>query len=81
MTWQAAIPQQLKLAVSVSWSPSYFQIYNTTNHHKTNNTELHADYGDMVEIETGCRIPIWRTLVFPNRKLRTVVEIWFALCR
>jgi len=27
-----------------------------------------VDYGDMVEIETGSRIPIWRTFIFPNRK-------------
>jgi len=30
--------------------------------------EWHADYGKMVEIETGSRIPIWRTFVFRNRK-------------
>ena len=30
--------------------------------------EKHADYGEMVEIETGSRIPIWRTFVFLNRK-------------
>jgi len=30
--------------------------------------EWHADYGEMVEIETGSRIPIWRTFVFRNRK-------------
>jgi len=31
--------------------------------------ECHADYGNMVEIETGSRFPIWRTFVFRNRKL------------
>ena len=30
--------------------------------------EWHADYVKMVEIETGSRIPIWRTFVFRNRK-------------
>jgi len=30
--------------------------------------EQHADYGKMVEIETGSRIPLWRTFVFQNRK-------------
>jgi len=30
--------------------------------------EWHADYNDIVEIETGNRISIWRTVVFPNRK-------------
>jgi len=24
---------------------------------------------DMVDVETGRKIPIWRTFVFPNRKL------------
>jgi len=39
----------------------------------------------MVEIETGSRISIWRTFVFPNRKwlylscgLSYNYEIWFA---
>jgi len=27
-----------------------------------------ADYGEMVEMETGSRIPIWRTFVFQYRK-------------
>jgi len=27
-----------------------------------------AEYGDMVKIESGSRIPIWRMVVFPNRK-------------
>jgi len=31
-------------------------------------TEWHADYGEMVEIKTVSRIPIWRTFVFQNRK-------------
>ena len=46
---------------------------------------MNADYGEMVEIETGSRIPIWRTFVFRNRKylylsrqLRYLDEIWFA---
>jgi len=30
--------------------------------------EWHADCGDLVETETGSRIPIWRTLVFRKRK-------------
>ena len=30
--------------------------------------EQHADYGEMVKIETGSRIPTWRTFVF--RKLK-----------
>ena len=30
--------------------------------------EWHADYGEMIEIETGSKIPIWRTFVFRNRK-------------
>jgi len=30
--------------------------------------EWHADCGDVVEIETGIRIPIWRGFVFPNQK-------------
>ena len=29
--------------------------------------EWHADYGEIVENETGSRIIIWRTFVFPNR--------------
>jgi len=28
--------------------------------------EKHADYGEMVEIETGSKIPIWRTFVLKN---------------
>jgi len=28
--------------------------------------EYHADYGDMVEIETGSRIPIRLTFLFPK---------------
>ena len=28
--------------------------------------EYYADYCDMLENETGSRIPIWRTLVVPN---------------
>jgi len=28
--------------------------------------EYHADYGNMVEMGTGSRIPIWRILFFPN---------------
>jgi len=28
--------------------------------------ENHADHGEMVEIKTGSRIPIWRTFVFKN---------------
>ena len=27
-----------------------------------------AEYGDMVKIETGSRILMWQTVVFPNRK-------------
>jgi len=30
--------------------------------------EWHVDYGEMVEIETGSRIPIWRMFVIRNRK-------------
>jgi len=30
--------------------------------------EQHADYGKMVDIETGSRIPIWHTFVFQKRK-------------
>jgi len=30
--------------------------------------EKHADYGELVEIETGSIIPIWRTSVFRKRK-------------
>jgi len=30
--------------------------------------QWHADYGEMVGIETGNRIPTWQTFVFPNRK-------------
>ena len=30
--------------------------------------EYHVDYGELVEIETGNRIPIWRTFVFRKRK-------------
>jgi len=47
--------------------------------------ERHADCGEMVGIETGSRIPIWRTFVFRNRKwlylsreLRYVDEICFV---
>ena len=35
---------------------------------RRHDAEWHADYGGMVEIETGSRIPIWRTFDFPNRK-------------
>jgi len=27
-------------------------------------TQYHADYGDVVKVTTGRRIPIWRTFVF-----------------
>ena len=30
--------------------------------------EYRADYGDVVKVETGKRISIWRTFVFPIRK-------------
>jgi len=30
--------------------------------------EYNADYLDVVAVETGRRISIWRTFVFPNRK-------------
>jgi len=30
--------------------------------------EYHADYGDVVKVETGRRISILRTFVFANRK-------------
>jgi len=43
------------------------------------------NYGEMVEIETGSRIPIWQTFVFWNRKYLYLSrqwwyldEIWFA---
>ena len=43
------------------------------------------DYGEIVEIETGSRIPTWRTFVFRkwkrlylSRQLRYLDEIWFA---
>ena len=29
---------------------------------------VHADYGDMLEIETGRRVPMWRTFVLAIRK-------------
>ena len=35
---------------------------------RQSDAEWHADYGKMVEIETGSRIPIWRMFVFRNRK-------------
>jgi len=34
----------------------------------------HANGGNMVEIETGSRILIWRVVVFPNRKYISVVD-------
>jgi len=44
----------------------------------------HADNGNIIEIKTGSRIPIWRTFLFPKRKklyrsreLRYVDDIWF----
>jgi len=41
-------------------------------------TECHADSRDMVEIETGSRIPIWRTLVFSKTEI--VVSLpWIEL--
>jgi len=52
------------------------------------NAEQNADYGKMVEIKTGNRIPKWWTFVFPNQKslylshkLRLTIdvdEIWFV---
>ena len=30
--------------------------------------EFHADYSDVVKVETGRRILIWRTFVFAKRK-------------
>jgi len=30
--------------------------------------DYHAEDGDMIKIETGSRIPVWLTVVFPNRK-------------
>jgi len=30
--------------------------------------EQHADYGDIVETETGSKISIWRTFVSPKQK-------------
>jgi len=30
--------------------------------------EEHADYSEMVDIETGSRIPAWRTFAFQKRK-------------
>jgi len=32
------------------------------------NAEWHAEYGGIVKIETGSKISIWRTIVFPNLK-------------
>ena len=47
--------------------------------------EEHADYGDVVEIETGSRILIWRRFVFLNRIYLYLSrgsiysdQIWFA---
>jgi len=32
------------------------------------NAEWHAEYGDVVKIESGSGTPIWRTAVITNRK-------------
>ena len=52
---------------------------------RQSDAEQHADYGEMVKIKTGSRIPTWRTFVFRKRKwlylsrqLRHLDEIWFA---
>jgi len=34
---------------------------------RQSDAESYADYGKMVELEAGSRIPIWRTFVFRNR--------------
>jgi len=43
-----------------------FRIY--LNEIRQPDAEWHADYGEMVEVETRSRIPIWRTFVFRKRK-------------
>ena len=47
--------------------------------------EYHADYGDVVKVETGRRISIWRTFVFAKqnqlhlgRGLSYPDDIWYA---
>ena len=40
--------------------------------------EYHADCGDVVEIETGIRIPIWRTFVFSKPEIITS-QPWIEL--
>ena len=48
---------------------SYFgNVCSDLNEIRQPDAEQHADYGEMVEMETGSRIPIWRTLVIQNRK-------------
>jgi len=43
----------------------------------------HADYGNIIEIDAGSRIPIWRTFLFPkqkklyfSRELTYVDDVW-----
>jgi len=63
-------------SIKPPWPP-YFEINMTSyfrdgwsdlDESRHRDAEWHADNGGMVEIETGSRIPIWRTFDFPNRK-------------
>jgi len=47
---------------------------------RQSNAEWHAEYGDVVKIETGSRIPIWRTVVFFKTEV-VVSQPWIKVCR
>ena len=40
----------------------------------------HADYGEMVDIETESRIPIWRTFVFQKPEV-VISQPLIEICR
>jgi len=41
--------------------------------------EYHADYGDVVDVETGRRISIWRTFVFFCKTEIVISRPWIQL--
>jgi len=55
-TWLTAAI--LKIDMTSYFSGGWSDLYEI----RQPDAEWHADYGEMVEIETGSRIPIWRTL-------------------
>ena len=42
--------------------------YEAASEIRQPDAEWHDKYSDIVEIETGSRIPVWRTFVIPNQK-------------